>query len=76
MKEFVEFIAKNLVDQPTLVDVQIEERENKVILRLKVGDQDVGKVIGRQGRTAHAMRTLVGAIAAKVGKKAILEIAD
>ncbi len=76
MKEFVEFIARNLVDQPGLVAVEIEEKENKVILKLKVGDQDVGKVIGRQGRTAHAMRTLVGAIAAKVGKKAILEIAD
>ncbi len=76
MKEFVEFIARNLVDQPGLVAVEIEEKENKVILKLKVGDQDVGTVIGRQGRTAHAMRTLVGAIAAKVGKKAILEIAD
>lgn len=76
MKEFLEFIAKRLVDQPDKVSLEFEERENKVIFKLKVGEQDVGKVIGRKGRTAQAMRTLLSAVAAKEGKRAILEIAD
>jgi len=76
MKEFLEFIARRLVDQPDKVTLEFEERENKVIFKLKVGEQDVGKVIGRKGRTAQAMRTLLSAVAAKEGKRAILEIAD
>jgi len=76
MKEFLEFIAKHLVDHPDLVTLELEEKENKAIFKLKVGEQDVGKVIGRKGRTAQAMRTLLTAVAAKEGKRAILEIAD
>ena len=76
MKEFIEFIARHLVDHPDLVMIEHEEKENKVILKLKVGEQDVGKVIGRKGRTAQAIRTLLAAVAAKEGKRAILEIAD
>ncbi len=77
MKEFIEFIAKHLVDNPdnVLVEVKLEE-ERKVVLTLKVGAQDVGKVIGKQGKTAQAMRTLLTAIAAKDGKRAILEILE
>ena len=77
MKEFIEFIAKHLVDNPD--SVAIEEKqpdENKIVLTLKVGADDVGKVIGKQGKTAQAMRTLLTAIAAKEGKRAILEILD
>ena len=77
MKEFIEFIAKHLVDYPD--NVAIEEKmpeENKVILSLKVQADDVGKVIGKQGKTAQAMRTLLTAVAAKEGKRAILEILD
>ena len=77
MKEFIEFIAKHLVDNPD--SVSIEEKnpeENKVVLSLKVQADDVGKVIGKQGKTAQAMRTLLTAIAAKEGKRAILEILD
>ncbi len=77
MKEFIEFIAKHLVDNPD--SVVIEEKnpeENKVVLSLKVQADDVGKVIGKQGKTAQAMRTLLTAIAAKEGKRAILEILD
>lgn len=77
MKEFIEFIAKHLVDNPD--GVAIEEKnpeENKVVLSLKVQADDVGKVIGKQGKTAQAMRTLLTAIAAKEGKRAILEILD
>ncbi len=77
MKEFVEFIAKHLVDIPD--GVSIEEtipNENTVELVLKVNAEDVGKVIGKQGKTAQAMRTLLTAIAAKEGKRAILKILD
>lgn len=77
MKEFIEYIAKHLVDHPD--SVVIEEKnpeEKKVVLSLKVQADDVGKVIGKQGKTAQAMRTLLTAIAAKEGKRAILEILD
>ncbi|HOP50926.1 MAG TPA: KH domain-containing protein [Ignavibacteriales bacterium] len=75
MKEFAEFMAKNLVDQPAKVVVEEKQPEdNKVVFTLKVAKEDVGKVIGKQGKTAQAMRTLLTAIAAKEGKKAVLEI--
>jgi hypothetical protein len=77
MKEFIEFIAKHLVDSPE--DVVVEEtttEEKKLTLSLKVKPDDVGKVIGKQGKTAQAMRTLLTAIAAKEGKRAMLEIVD
>lgn len=77
MKEFIEFIAKHLVDNPDSVEVEEKTSEdNKIILSLKVKAEDVGKVIGKQGKTAQAMRTLLTAIAAKDGKRAILEILD
>ncbi|BDQ04232.1 MAG: KH domain-containing protein [Ignavibacterium sp.] len=77
MKEFIEFIAKHLVDHPD--GVVVEEKaveEKKVVLSLKVKPEDVGKVIGKQGKTAQAMRTLLTAVAAKDGKRAVLEIED
>lgn len=74
---FVDFIAKNLVDNPGNVSVEAKHpEENKVVITLKVGAEDVGKVIGKQGKTAQAMRTLLTAVAAKEGKKSILEILD
>ncbi|MFC2094328.1 KH domain-containing protein [Bacteroidota bacterium] len=77
MKEFIEFIARHLVDSPDQVNVDEKESEdNKVTLSLKVQQDDVGKVIGKQGKTAQAMRTLLTAIAAKDGKRAMLEILD
>lgn len=77
MKEFIEFIAKHLVDYPEGVEVEEKITEdNKLILSLKVKAEDVGKVIGKQGRTAQAMRTLLTAIAAKEGKRAMLDIID
>jgi predicted RNA-binding protein YlqC (UPF0109 family) len=77
MKEFIEFIAKHLVDQPDGVVVQEKAvEEKKVVLSLKVKPEDVGKVIGKQGKTAQAMRTLLTAVAAKDGKRAVLEIED
>ncbi|MFC2133269.1 KH domain-containing protein [Bacteroidota bacterium] len=77
MKEFVEFIAKHLVDSPDAVSIEEATPDEKTIeLTLKVGAEDVGKVIGKQGKTAQAMRTLLTAIAAKDGKRAILKILD
>ena len=76
MRDFLEFITKHLVDNPDQVKIAFEEKENKVIFTLSVAEQDVGKVIGRKGRTAQAMRTLLAAVAAKEGKRAILEIND
>ncbi len=74
MKSFVEYVAKRLVDNPDQVFAEQEQKENSVIIRLKVNEQDVGKVIGRNGRNAQSIRTLLAAIGAKHGKRAILEI--
>ena len=75
MKEFIEFISKHLVDNPDNVSIEEATPDEKTIeLTLKVGADDVGKVIGKQGKTAQAMRTLLTAIAAKEGKRAILKI--
>lgn len=77
MKEFIEYIAKQLVDNPdgVVIDEKVDE-EKKILLSLKVSQSDVGKVIGKQGKTAQAMRVLLTAVAAKHGKRAVLEILD
>jgi predicted RNA-binding protein YlqC (UPF0109 family) len=74
MKEFVEFIVKHLVDHPESVAVELEEKENKHVFKLKVADGEIGKVIGRRGQTATAIRILLKAVAAKEGKRAVLDI--
>jgi predicted RNA-binding protein YlqC (UPF0109 family) len=76
MKEFLEFIARHLVDFPDAVAVEQEAKDDRLVFKLVVSKQDVGKVIGKQGRTVQAMRTLLSAVAAKAGQRAILEIAD
>ena len=76
MKEFLEFISRHLVDHPELVGVDSEVRDDKVIFTLRVSSKDVGKVIGRKGRTAQSMRVLLSAVAAREGKRVILEIAE
>jgi hypothetical protein len=77
MKEFIEFIAKYLVDDPESVVVEETiDQDKKVNLTLKVKKEDVGKVIGKKGKTVIAMRTLLTAIAAKEDKRAMLEILD
>ncbi|NCQ17314.1 MAG: RNA-binding protein [Ignavibacteria bacterium CG_4_8_14_3_um_filter_37_9] len=77
MKEFIEFIAKHLVDDPEAVAIQEKiNEEKKIVFSLKVGPNDIGKVIGKKGKTAIAMRTLLTAVAAKQGKRAILDIED
>lgn len=74
MQELVEILAKALVDHPEEVEVRRVEGERSVILELKVASDDMGKVIGKQGRIAKAVRTVVKAAAAKEGKRVVVEI--
>lgn len=74
MKELVEYIAKSLVDDPDQVEVREIEGSNSVILELSVAPDDMGRVIGKNGRVANAMRTLLRVIAAKQGRRVNLEI--
>jgi predicted RNA-binding protein YlqC (UPF0109 family) len=76
MKEFIEFIAKHLVDKPEEVVVKEVVGERVTIYELRVGDGDLGKVIGRSGQTAKAIRKILSAAAAKTGKRADLEILE
>lgn len=75
-KELVEFVVKSLVDVPDEVSVNVIEGEKSTILELKVAQEDVGKVIGKQGRIAKAIRTILSASATRDGKRATLEILD
>jgi len=74
MRELVEFIARSIVNAPDDVQVTEEEDEQGIILKLQVADDDKGRVIGKQGRIAEAMRTLIRVKAAKAGTRATLEI--
>lgn len=76
MKDFVEFIAKHLVDKPDEVSVTEVEGERVTVYELRVGDGDLGKVIGKRGQTAKSIRTLLAAASAKAGKRAVLEILE
>jgi len=74
MRELVEFLAKSLVDNPEQVSVNEVEGERSIVLELTVASEDMGKVIGKQGRIAKAIRTVVKAAAAREGKKVVVEI--
>jgi predicted RNA-binding protein YlqC (UPF0109 family) len=74
MKDFLEHMARQLVDHPDRVRVDFEEQQQWLVFRLNVDPTDVGKVIGKQGRTAQALRTLMIAVAARQGRRAMLEI--
>ena len=76
MKEFIEYIARQLVDQPDSVSLTEEIQEDKIVYKLKVAQPDIGKVIGKKGRTAFALRTIVAAVGMKSGKKVLLEVVD
>ena len=76
MKELLLYIAKSLVDHPEEVQVSEIEGEQTTVLELKVAKEDLGKVIGKQGRTARAMRTLLSAASTKCRKRAVLEILE
>ncbi|HUV57173.1 MAG TPA: KH domain-containing protein [Acidimicrobiales bacterium] len=72
----LEFIATSLADDPDAVSVEISERQGKVVLSLTVGPDDMGRIIGRRGRTAQAIRTLVGAAGARDGVTTSVDIVD
>jgi len=76
MKELVSFIAESLVDNRDAVEVNELEREDTTVFELRVAKEDLGKVIGKQGRTARAIRALLSATAGKENRKARLEILD
>lgn len=76
MKEFIEYIAKHLVDNPDSVKVTEIEGEKTTVYELRVFADDLGKVIGRKGQTAKSIRTLISAVSAKQGKRALLEILE
>lgn len=75
-KELVEYMVKSLVDNPEGVSLKEVEGEKSTILELRVEKEDIGKVIGRHGRIARAIRTILNASATKTGKKVVLEILD
>jgi uncharacterized protein len=75
LAELVEYLARQLVDEPDAVRVEEEEREGAVVLTLYVAEGDIGKVIGRQGRVARALRAVVRAGAARRRQRVLLEIA-
>jgi predicted RNA-binding protein YlqC (UPF0109 family) len=76
MDELIEFIAKSLVDDPTQVEVREIRRGSQVIINLRVAKEDMGRIIGKSGRVAGAMRMLLRVSAAQEGKRAILDIVE
>ncbi|HUV78900.1 MAG: KH domain-containing protein [Deltaproteobacteria bacterium] len=76
MKDLIKYIAQALVDNPEVVEVSEVEGNQTSVLELKVAQEDLGKVIGKQGRTARAMRTILSAASAKLKKRSVLEIIE
>jgi len=76
MKALIEAMAKSLVDKPDEVKVSEIEGEKTTVYELRVSQGDLGKVIGKQGKTARAMRTILGAAGTKIGKRCVLEILE
>jgi len=76
MKELIKYIAEALVDNPDAVDVSEVQGEQTSVIELRVSKEDLGKVIGKQGKTAKAMRTILSAASAKLKKRAVLEIIE
>ncbi|MCX7760970.1 MAG: KH domain-containing protein [Hydrogenothermaceae bacterium] len=76
LTEVVEFMAKAIVDHPEKVEVKEIEGEKTTVIELKVAPEDLGKVIGKKGNTARAMRTILSAVSRKSNKKAVLEILE
>ena len=76
MKDLIEFMAKALVDNPDLVEVREIQGEQSSVIELRVSREDLGKVIGKQGRTTRAMRTILSAASTKLRKRAVLDIIE
>jgi predicted RNA-binding protein YlqC (UPF0109 family) len=76
MKDLVLYLAKALVNHPDEVEVKEIQGETATILELKVAKEDLGRIIGKQGRTAKSMRTLLNAVASRINRKVVLEIVE
>ena len=76
MKELVEYLAKSLVNDPAAVNVTESEREDTAVFELKVAKEDLGRIIGKQGRTAKSIRTLLNAAASRDNRRVVLEIVE
>ena len=76
MKELIKYIAQSLVDNPKQVKVEVIEGHHSSVIELMVAKEDLGKVIGKMGKTAQAMRLILSAVSAKVKKRAVLEIVE
>lgn len=76
MRELVDFIARSLVDEPDQLRLRVYEREQQTIIELHAAQGDLGKLIGRQGRTARAIRTVLAAAGSKAGRRYVLDIVD
>ena len=76
MKEFVEYLIKNLVDDPNSVDVRCFEGERGMIVEVRVAQPDIGKIVGRHGNTIKSLRTIISAVSARLGKHVRLELIE
>jgi len=76
MKDLVDYLAKSLVDNPDAVDVKETQGETASVLELRVAKEDLGRIIGKQGRTAKSIRTILNAAASRVNRKVVLEIVE
>ena len=76
MKELIKHIVQTLVDHPEQVDISAVEGQQSMVIEIKVAKEDVGKIIGKQGRTAQAIRTILNAASAKAKKRTIMEIIE
>jgi predicted RNA-binding protein YlqC (UPF0109 family) len=76
MKELVQYLAKSLVNNPDAVEVKETEGDTTSVLELKVAKEDLGRIIGKQGRTAKSIRTIVNAAASRTNRKVVLEIVE
>jgi predicted RNA-binding protein YlqC (UPF0109 family) len=76
MKELVQYLARSLVNNPEAVEVKEIQRESASVLELKVAKEDLGRIIGKQGRTAKSIRTILNAAASKANRKVVLEIVE
>ncbi len=76
MKDFITYLIKNLVDTPDAVEIDIDEQPDLTTVGIRVSQEDIAKVIGRQGRTIKALRTIVGTLGARFGRRIHLQVAS
>ncbi len=76
MKELIQYLAQSIVDRPDAVEVTETQEDNASVVELKVAQEDLGRIIGKQGRTAKSLRTILNAAAARHDRKIVLEIID